>query len=96
LRNAQPCSRRTGSLIELIDKHAASPRAKAEAQVAVARFADRPPETEVVLALLGDWHERTLHNLPLLARLSLASTVAAIQQLGFVPTVVLVPLASRT
>lgn len=82
-------------LRDLIDKHAGTDAAKANALAAVDRYEDRAPGVEVVFALLGDWHSRTLHNLPLLARLSLVNAVSNIQRLGFVPTVALVPLEFR-
>jgi len=83
------------ALRDLIDKHAATETAKAHASAAVGRYEDRAPGVEVVFALLGDWQSCTLHNLPLLARLSLVNAAANIQRLGFVPTVALVPLEFR-
>src|SRR5207245_507139 len=83
------------ALRDLIDKNAGTEKAKAHAIAAVGRYEDRVPGLEVVFALLGDWQSRTLHNLPLLARLSLVNAAASIQRLGFVPTVALVALESR-
>lgn|GEM_PF-6471556 len=83
------------ALRDLIDKHAGTETAKAHAIASVGRYEDRAPCVEVVFALLGDWQGRTLHNLPLLARLSLVNAAASIQRLGFAPTVALVPLEFR-
>ena len=59
------------------------------------RLASRNHGVRLVFALLGDWHGKTLANLPLLARLSLVASVPAIRRLGFEPSVALVPLSSR-
>jgi uncharacterized protein (TIGR04141 family) len=61
----------------------------------VQSLASRTHGLSLVLALLGDWHNRDLHNLPLLARISLISSVGAIRRHGFAPSVALVPLCSR-
>jgi uncharacterized protein (TIGR04141 family) len=50
----------------------------------------RPPNIEVVLAILGDWRNKTLENLPLLAKLELVETTRDIRLLGYRPTVALV------
>ncbi len=58
-------------------------------------LADRGHGLSIILALLGDWQGRSLVNLPLLARLSLVTTVPSLRRLGFAPAVALVPLCSR-
>jgi len=50
---------------------------------------------DVVLAILGDWHQRGVRNLPLIAKLELRATVQAIEQRGFRPRLALVALDSR-
>ena len=54
-----------------------------------------PWEWTIVLALLGDWHQRGLANLPLLTKISLITAVDAIRRLGFTVEVALVTLHSR-
>jgi uncharacterized protein (TIGR04141 family) len=55
----------------------------------------RPPDNEVVIALLGDWPTPELSRLPLLVKLSLLGAVKSLRLMGFRPTVAMVPLASR-
>lgn len=59
------------------------------------RLGSRTHGLGLVFAFLGDWHGKTLANLPLLAKLSLVASVPAIRRLGFEPSVALVPLSSR-
>jgi hypothetical protein len=53
----------------------------------------RPPDNEVVIALLGDWHERELTSLSLL--ISLLETCRQLRLMGYRPTVATVGPASR-
>jgi uncharacterized protein (TIGR04141 family) len=55
----------------------------------------RAPNLDVVLALLGDWHHRTLKNLPLLAKIGLAESFRRVDQMGFRPAVALISLPGR-
>jgi len=55
----------------------------------------RPPDNEVVIALLGDWHERDLTSLSLLIKISLLETFRQLRLMGYRPTVATVGLASR-
>lgn len=50
---------------------------------------------KVVLAILGDWHQRGVRNLPLVAKLEMRAAVQTIEQRGFEPRLALVPLDSR-
>lgn len=52
----------------------------------------RPPDLEVVLAILGDWRDRGLTNLPLIAKLALAESITEIGLYGFRPTIALIDL----
>jgi uncharacterized protein (TIGR04141 family) len=67
----------------------------AAAASVVDSLAERDHGLSVVLALLGDWHRRSLVNLPLLAKMSLVSSITALRRIGFMPGVALVPLCSR-
>lgn len=53
------------------------------------------PDLEIVLTILGDWHQRTIRNVPLIAKLELQATTQVIRQRGFRPHLSLVPLVSR-
>lgn len=55
----------------------------------------RPPDNEVVIALLGDWPTAELTRLPLLVKLSLLGAFKQLRLMGFRPTVAMVPLGSR-
>ena len=45
---------------------------------------------EVTFAILGDWRDRTVRNLPLFSRISLVETTQAIESMGFQPTIALI------
>jgi uncharacterized protein (TIGR04141 family) len=62
---------------------------------ALAALDNRWPQLEVIIAILGDWHNRSLRNLPLLAKIGLVESARQITRLGFNPSVALVNLCSR-
>lgn len=70
--------------------------AGAAGAIALEALAKNPNGVEIVLAIMGDWHERDLANLPLLAKVELVETVRKMGQWGFRPSAALVGLCSRT
>jgi uncharacterized protein (TIGR04141 family) len=50
------------------------------------------PDLPLVLAILGDWKDKAVSSLPLIAKIELRATVRTIEQLGFRPHLALVPL----
>jgi hypothetical protein len=78
----------------LVIENAAVPEA-ARAQDVLDRLEMPVPGVEVVLAILGDWHQRSAVNLPLLAKLWLVEAVRRMAQMGFQPRLALVPMCSR-
>ena len=47
---------------------------------------------EVVFGFLGDWRDKTAHNLPLLSRIALVTAARQVRLLGYHPTLALVDL----
>lgn len=72
---------------ELLTAHAGSPEILATVRSAFAAAESRRDELEVVFAFLGDWKGRTIANLPLFSRISLASEARRVRNLGYRVTV---------
>jgi hypothetical protein len=49
----------------------------------------------MIFALLGDWHNRSLRQLPLLSKITLVAAARRLEQMGFRPSVALIGLCSR-
>ena len=56
---------------------------------------DEEVRLPVVMAILGDWHNRTVASLPLIAKLELKNSLTVIRRAGFEPMLSLVDLTSR-
>ncbi len=64
-------------------------------QSGVAALGGQPRENQIVIALLGDWHSRTLSSLPLIIKASLVEAVRQLRIMGYRPQVAMVGLITR-
>lgn len=76
----------------LIDENAPD-QIRASITEALAALDQTRPDLPVVLAILGDWRNKSVSSLPLIAKIELRATIRTVVQLGFRPHLALVPLA---
>lgn len=78
----------------MIDEHAPA-QIRASITTALGALDQTRPDLPVVLAILGDWKDKSVSSLPLIAKIELRATVRTIEQLGFRPQIALVQLATH-